>query len=212
MVCYGPLVPSLIDLVGRRFTRLLVLRRDRTAAGHVYWLCRCDCGGRTTVSGSHLKRGRIESCGCLHRERTAERNRRHGDARPKTPEYYAWIGAKGRCFNKRDAAYPKYGGRGIAMCEEWRRDFATFLRDMGRRPPGASLDRIDNDGPYAPRNCRWATRTTQNSNRRGNRLLTLDGRTMTLTAWAQTSGLTRGALLMRLKRGWPLRRALESHS
>ena len=161
------------DLVGQRFGRLTVTalsdKRYRFKEPPRMWLCRCDCGTNRIVAGSSLTRGLTKSCGCLHVERTREAKTTHGDT-PKTgvsKEYGAWRGAKCRCYNTRSKHYPRWGGRGIVMCDEWRTDFSRFLADMGRCPePYMSLDRIDNDGPYAPANCRWATPLQQRHNQR----------------------------------------------
>lgn len=106
-----------------------------------------------------------------------------------TPEFNSWASAKGRCTNPRDRAYPDYGGRGITMAPEWKADFAAFLRDMGPRPPGSSLDRIDNDGPYAPGNCRWATRVQQARNKRRSVFVDHDGQRLPLKEFAALMGV-----------------------
>ena len=94
--------------------------------------------------------------------------KKHGHASHErgTPTYYTWQQAKGRCYNPNNISYSYYGGRGITVCDEWREDFRNFLRDMGEKPSGTSIDRINNDGPYAPGNCRWATPAEQNANKR----------------------------------------------
>jgi hypothetical protein len=154
-----------IDLVGKRFGRWTVLEmeRDRRDGLGIMWLCRCDCGTTRHVSGRHMRRGASVSCGCLKAERQALRNRTHGMF--GVPEYHSWSGMIQRCTNPGNPSYANYGGRGITVCERWR-SFKDFLLDMGRRPKGTSIDRIDNDGSYEPGNCRWATRTVQNSNKR----------------------------------------------
>lgn len=127
----------------------------------------------------------------------------HGLSR--TPEYRAWNAAKKRCSGP---SYRNYHGRGLTVCDRWRDSFENFLADMGPRPDGCSLDRIDNERGYEPGNCRWADRETQANNRRTNRLLTLDGRTQTITDWARELGLTYSGLRNRIRYGWTMERVL----
>jgi len=169
------------DMTGRRFGRWLVLERSpERKRWAVLWVCRCDCGTIRTVLAGNLRKGLSTSCGCRHDEVARARcsNReshpalRHGhtwiDA--ATQEYTAWAGAVQRCFNPRNKAYRNYGGRGITMSGEWRDSFDTFIHDMGFKPTSAhSLDRVNNDGPYSRKNCRWATRVEQNNNQRPRR-------------------------------------------
>lgn len=116
-----------------------------------------------------------------------------------------------RTENPNHPHYQNYGGRGIRVCKRWRESFAAFLEDMGERPPGTTLDRYPNrDGDYEPGNCRWATPKKQQNNIRTNRIITHEGRTMTLTQWALERGLTQHLLSQRLARGWTIERALET--
>jgi hypothetical protein len=125
-----------------------------------------------------------------------------------TPEYSSWRSALQRCCDPTFVYYSYYGGRGITVCERWR-DFSNFYADMGPRPtPQHTLDRIDNDGPYAPKNCRWATRQEQARNRRSNRMLTHNGETLCLSEWAERIDLPANALYMRLYNGWSTEQAL----
>lgn len=128
---------------------------------------------------------------------------KHGHSRKgkPTPEYRTWTAMVARCHNERAPNYHKYGGRGIMVCERWRASFAAFLADMGPRPPGTSIDRVNGNGGYGPDNCRWATPSQQNSNRRSARMLTINGATETLTEWARRAGISDTAMLYRVRRG-----------
>ena len=135
----------------------------------------------------------------------------HGDGRRghQTTEYRAWAGMIKRCTNKNEKAYANYGGRGIIVSDKWRISFTAFLQDMGRKPsPGHSIDRINNDGNYEPSNCRWATRKEQSRNRRGRRFVFYKGREMTISEASEIAGLDDDLVLDRLKRDWPLAKAL----
>lgn len=124
-----------------------------------------------------------------------------------SPTYKSWHMMKQRCNNPNYNQFKDYGGRGIQVCERWL-TFENFLADMGVRPPGMSLDRKEQNGHYEPGNCRWASRSDQQRNRRTNRVLELDGRAMLITDWAKELDLTVQALIGRINRGWPLEQAL----
>lgn len=155
----------LIDLTGQTFDRWVVLHRVEKKD----WLCRCLCGREKVVKSDNLKTGRSRSCGCLSVEMARERFSKHDNAKLQqvTPEYRAWQGMKDRCFNPQNAAYDRYGGRGISVDPSWIHDFAAFHAHVGDRPSsGYSLDRIEVDAGYVPGNVRWATGVEQNRNRR----------------------------------------------
>lgn len=191
-----------VDLVGYRKGDFVVLARLASGKGNVYWSARCDCGRTFTVATSAVL-GKQLSCGC----------RRQRLRKPRlcdTPEYVAWAAMKQRCGYEGAASYANYGGRGIRVAAEWINDFAAFLAHVGKKPtPAHSLDRIDSNRNYEPGNVRWATRKEQARNVRDNRLLTYDGRTMPLTAWAEETGLCSRTLFSRVAvYGWSHERAL----
>lgn len=199
-------MPKMIDLTGLRYGRWLVISKSQDRKEH--WLCKCDCGRKKQVFGANLRHGKTNSCGCLNVDYPPRI--RHGatSGGKDSPEYKSWSNAKSRCNNPLDIGYENYGARGIRMCDEWSRDFEAFLLDMGPRPPSMSLDRIDNNGNYEPINCRWATRRSQNNNRRNNRFLEAEGVSMTLAEASRKSGLAPALVSNRLRRGWPIDRAL----
>ncbi len=166
-------MPRLVKLEGVRFGRLTVLYKSdliTSGRGKNHWVCACDCGNTTTCSTSHLKGGDSKSCGCLNIDSIRARSTVHGHARPKqvTKTFFAWQNMLRRCYDNNNAKYHRYGGRGIIVCDRWRK-FENFLADMGEKPDGLSLDRINNDGNYEPKNCRWTTQKVQQNNRSNNK-------------------------------------------
>jgi hypothetical protein len=198
---------QLIDLTGKQFGRLTVLGIGQSP--QIYWKCRCECGEEKVVTGDKLRSGWTQSCGCLQRDRQSEvgkKNRRHGYA-SHTRIYKIWQGMKERCFNTKHNSYPDYGGRGITVCERWMA-FTHFLADMGEPPQGTSLDRIDVDGPYCKENCRWATASEQQRNKRNANKLTFDGKTQSIWDWVEELGLDYELVRARLRLGWSIDDAL----
>lgn len=162
---------KLIDLTGRVFGRLTVtaMLPKRSNHGQVKWAVTCSCGEIRQVCGRDLRSGHTKSCGCYGLETRTKALTKHGwaTAANRRPEYRSWKHAKERCHNPRTKAWARYGGRGIAMCEEWRNSFEAFIAHVGPKPsPKHSIDRINNDGNYEPGNVRWATPKEQVANQR----------------------------------------------
>jgi hypothetical protein len=125
-----------------------------------------------------------------------------------TPTYQSWRHIFQRCYNPKHNAYNRYGGRGIKVCDRWLESYENFLLDMGERPIGMYLDRIDNNGDYTPENCRWATPKEQARNKRNNHLLTYNGETRCLAEWAEITGIHPQTLINRIRNGWDVPKAL----
>lgn len=196
---------SWIDLTQRRFGRLVALTCNRSSQPRK-WLCQCDCGTTCLVQGVALRSGHTRSCGCWKRDALTVRATTHG--RNRTPEHRAWKGLIQRCTNPNVVGYQYYGGRGIAVCDRWRHDFSAFFVDMGEKPtPKHTIERKDNNGPYSPDNCIWATRSQQANNKRRTTYITWDGRSQSMGQWAHELGLHHETLRYRL-RHWPIDRAM----
>jgi hypothetical protein len=161
-------------LPGERYGRLVSIRK----IGGRRWAFRCDCGQIYEGKNDHVRAGSVQSCGCL-------RGEQHGLS--KSPEYNIWCNMVSRCENTGDASYPRYGGRGIKVCERWRNSFSAFLSDIGFRPSSQhSIDRYpDQNGDYEPANCRWATDTQQARNRRSNTVISIQDVSMCLAEWCE---------------------------
>lgn len=193
------------DYKGLRFGRLLVLRYQE---GGKLW-CQCDCGTKLFVLRSNAVRGQSQSCGCLQRELSSRRATVHGACKggKQTRSWHAWSNMMRRCYDAKSISYPLYGARGIEVCRRWQQA-ALFMLDMGEPPLGKSLGRIDNNGNYTPKNCRWETAKQQGNNIRANVVLIHAGHSMTLTQWAEVLGVPRQRLYKRLQYGWAPERVL----
>lgn len=172
----------------------------RANDGHKLWKCICDCGKSTIKQTNNLRAKSVVSCGCYGAEVQKKKSTIHGMR--KTPAYLSWQAAKRRCHSPDDKDYPRYGGAGISMCEEWRNSFVAFYAHMGERPTGMTLDRYPNMlGNYEPGNCRWATDIEQARNRRSAIFIEWNGKITALVDVAAELGISYGATYMRLKRG-----------
>ena len=194
------------NLVGEKYGKLTVVSSAGLHGGHMYWNCRCDCGKEKVARGSHLKSGNVRSCGCLPAHKT------HG--KKGTRLYGVWNNMILRCHNPKNPEYPRYGERGIEVCDEWRNDFMAFYTwaiDAGydeSAPRGRyTVERKDNNGPYSPENCTLATAQDQANNTRRNRFITYKGETKTVTQWARHLGINQTTLSRRILSGWPVEKA-----
>lgn len=200
-------------LAGQRFHRLTVIEDSgkRTKTHERLWRCVCDCGNEVLLRTSTLKIGNTKSCGCARKDAA----RKNGIASGKhlssnSRLYHIWRGMRVRCQDDEHVHYDRYGARGITVCEEWNRDFSIFQKwalSSGYRD-GLFLDRINNDDGYYPANCRWASITEQQRNRSSNVLI----RGKTIVEWSEEAVVPYATLWARLRRGWPLERALKTPS
>lgn len=196
-------VKNLTGFKGPHFsiTSFAGLTEDRAA----YWNCECKCGKLFVILAGN--RRKQESCGCVAHQNVIKAATTHGMT--NSSEYNIWKGICKRCRLKSDPAYYKYGGRGIDVCDRWFDSFQNFYADMGPRPKGMSIDRIDNDKGYSLDNCRWATYTAQSRNKRSNHLIEYNGKKMCITEWSEKTGIRKDTLRRRLVNyKWPVEKAL----
>ncbi len=199
-----------------RYGRLTVLGVAENIGRRRAFHCLCDCGKSLIVIVDSLRTGNTKSCGCLKLKDSLSRPKKekkpnpvvktHGLSRSKM--YLHWLDIKERCYQPSSSQYARYGGRGITMCDRWKHSFEAFLADMGERPDNLSIDRIDNDGPYSPENCRWATTKQQANNRRSNRRLAFGGVSLTVSEWADVLCIDKNVLYLRLRNSWSVEETL----
>lgn len=193
-------------LIGDPFQKRI--RRSNRAGENRWFGCfRCECGHEFETAVAQVRSGKTTSCGCKSsKKRIGTLTKTHGMSGTRT--YDIWCGMHKRCIDPKSNKYHLYGGRGIKVCDRWT-DFEAFLADMGEAPADMTLDRFpDGDGDYRPGNCRWATKTEQARNRKGNVLITIDGDTKTLAEWAESSANSYKVIHRRIKRGWTPREAI----
>lgn len=210
--CDGPAHVPYIDMVGKKFGRLLVVKRSggKHSSRNILWECLCECGETVTVPGSVLRSGKARSCGCFRSENLIKRLTTHGKWQTRT--YRVWAAIIQRCTNHKHKHFGNYGKRGIAVCEGWRK-FENFYTDMGERPDNKTIDRIDNDDGYHcghcddckshgwTANCRWATPREQGNNTSRNRHISIDGQVVTVKQASEITGVKYGTILTRLNKG-----------
>ena len=191
--------PHKAELDGMKFNRLLVIKR----IGGSLWECLCDCGVGILTTTYQLKSGKTKSCGCYSKDRMTK----HG--MEGTPTYNTWGHMLSRCRSETHKQYADYGGRGIAVCKEWER-FEVFFADMGEKPEGMSLDRIDNDLGYYKDNCRWADQKTQVRNRRNSPVVIWEGVEVSLAKLCETKGVKWRMVYERIRAGWAVEKAINT--
>lgn len=197
---------QVVDIFGRRFGQLLVVGYSRSDK-NAYWFCRCDCGAMIEVMGTALRSGNSKSCGHDRQKNAVEASREkstiHGMEGSAT--YRSWRSMKDRCLSHTHKSNKYY--KNVSICDQWL-SFVGFFSDMGERPEGMTLDRVDNSKGYNKGNCRWASPKQQANNRRNSALLTFASRTQTVQLWADETGISRDTLAWRLKAGWAINDAL----
>ena len=187
-----------IDITGHRYGLLMALKpTSEKRWGSVVWECLCDCGNKKMATASSLRRGTPKSCGCAA-QTPPPVNVKHGMV--GHPLYKTWDGMMTRCYNENSKDFYLYGARGIQVCPRWH-DPRNFAEDMGPRPAGCTLDRIDNSRGYGPDNCRWATAMEQHANKRSNKLFTINGQTLHQVEWCRRYGIAVSTFVNRLNEG-----------
>lgn len=197
-----------LDLTENKYGRLKALRRiENNKRNQAQWECVCECGNVVNVACGKLTSGYTRSCGCLQKDTVRKAKTTHGLR--CTNEYNSWSHIKRRCCDPFHIRYPDYGGRGITMCDEWRKSFKAFYDDMGPKPsPIHSVERRDNDKGYCKENCYWATRVEQANNTRSNVFFEHDGVSRTLAAWCRELNLNYSSVHGRLRKGFSFEEAI----
>lgn len=195
-----------IDISGKRFGRLFIKTpvRKPEYPNLIFWECVCDCGTICVKRASDLLNGDTKSCGCLKKELTSKRLKKHGISGNPTPEYRSWLNIKDRCNNPKNQSYSYYGGRGISIYKKWNDSFECFLNDVGIRPSKLhSADRFpNNNGNYEPGNFRWATKKEQANNMRSNRHIEYNGINYTIQQFAELFGVSHTLVLYFERKGY----------
>ena len=202
-------MPKMHELVGSKFGRLTVCAIKQCENSKRNLLqCQCECGNTTFVSRCDLVSGKTKSCGCLRKETTAIMRKTHGQSNSRL--YRIWNAMKERCQCTTNIQYKDYGGRGIAVCDEWKNSFESFSNWAlsNGYADNLTIDRIDTNDNYCPENCKWSTEKEQNSNKRNNHILSYNGKSQTIQQWSEETGICFTTILYRVNHGWPIERAL----
>jgi hypothetical protein len=193
------------NLTGQKFGKLTVVEKaGNNKQGKQMWVCKCDCGKIKSKPALtyELKSGKVKSCGCLYFESNKERNKTHGLTHSRL--YQVWQGVISRCYYIKNAAFKNYGGRGITVCEEWRNSFESFYEWAMSHgySDELTLDRINVNGNYCPKNCRWVSMKEQQNNRRNNKIVSYKNKEYTIAQLAEKLNLSSETLRWRLNNGW----------
>jgi hypothetical protein len=207
------------DISNRRFGRLIAIKlafvKPLKRGTLHFWLCKCDCGKEKSISKQKLLSGETKSCGCLQRDTAKRDSTTHGLA--GHPLWSLWRDIRNRCYNPKVNSYHLYGGRGVAMCEEWRNDFMAFYNwAIGNGwKPGLQIDKDKKAREigvepllYSPERCEFVTPKENNNNRRSNVYIEFNGETKTVAQWSELYGMSQHLVSARLRRGWPIEQAL----
>lgn len=199
-----------MNIIGQKFNRLTVLELFKKEQVYLFngkkngfryfYACLCDCGKLTIVAKNHLLSGHTRSCGCISQKHL----------KTDTRLFRIWKGIKGRCFNKNNNKFKNYGGRGILICDEWKNDFKAFYdwAMANGYQDDLTIDRIDNNGNYEPLNCRWVSQKVQQNNKSNSYFIEYNGKSLTLSQWAELYGLNYSTVKSRLSYGWTIEKAL----
>ncbi len=196
---------KIINLIGKRFERLIVIERSENIKERVAWKCQCDCGNTKIVTSQDLKHKKVKSCGCLRKETACINNRKtikHN--KTNTRLYRIWQGIKSRCYYNKNLEYKNYGARGIKICDEWLHDFMNFYdwaMQNGYKEE-LTIDRINVDGNYEPNNCRWVTYRIQENNRKNNKIIEYKNKKYTLSQLSDFLKIPYATLSWRIKNNW----------
>lgn len=206
-ICYNDNMKKL-NLVGKKINHLTVLECVGHKGKKVLWKCLCDCGKYVYANTNALTGNHTISCGCWKRNQLINRNTKHNQS--KTKLYNVWIAIKKRCNNNTDTNYPRYGGRGIKICNEWENDYNAFYQWSINNGycEGLTIDRIDNNGDYTPLNCRWTNKYKQANNRSNNRIITINHISKTIAEWCRFYNTSETMIRARLSNGWEPIKAL----
>lgn len=203
-------MPAFIDRTGNKYGRLKVIALDieKSTKKRKYWICSCECGNQTSVNADCLTRGSTKSCGCLKVEnQLIQAAKRKKWGKKLLPTRHIWQLMLRRCYNPKDKVFIHYGKRGITVCKRWH-NFDNFLKDMGVKPTGLSLERKNVHENYSPENCCWASQVEQSRNKTTTKWITINGQIKSASEWCEIYNCSQGLFSARVKRGWDPLKAL----